>query len=455
LQASGKRREVQVFDTVINGGIIVNADGEKRVDIGISGGRVVALLTPGETVAARTVVDAAGQHLLPGLIDAHAHLREPGLTHKEDFESGTRAAALGGVTTILDMPTDDPWTATAAQLSDKMAMAEGRLHVDVGFQAVISKSYAQIDELLALGPVSLELFTADVPADFMFDTLDAVTEILRRLAGCGTLIGVSPGDQSILAGSASRGRQDDIGAFLAGRPPLAEGGGIARAILAAAESGAPVHVRQVNSKLGVDVWRRLRDMADATVETTPQNLFFTADDYATAGANLKGSPPLRGRDDVDALRQAVSEGLIDIMATDHAPHGKAEKSAPHGRFADIPGGMPGLQTLLPVMLDLVAQGVIDLAGLVRMCSSTPARRFGLGRSKGAIAVGFDADIACVDLRRSHVISHAEQASRAGYTPFDGRRIAGKLTDVFLRGERIVTDGVVALPNRGRVARRTH
>ncbi|NLS04107.1 dihydroorotase family protein [Rhizobium sp. P32RR-XVIII] len=440
-----------MFDTVIIGGIVVNADGERRADIGINDGRIAALFTPGDSPMARSFVDATGRHLLPGLVDAHAHLREPGLTHKEDFESGTRAAALGGVTTILDMPTDDPWTATAAQLSEKIAIAEGRLHVDVGFQAVISKSLEGLDELLKLAPVSLELFTADVPAEFMFDSLDAVTQTLRRLASYNTTIGISPGDQSILLGSASRDRAGDIGAFLSSRPPLAEAGGISRAVLAAAETGARVHVRQINSRLGVETWRRLRDMADVTVETTPQNLFFTAADYAAVGANLKGSPPLRDREDVQALRAALSEGLIDIMATDHAPHSAKEKAAHYAAFADIPGGMPGLQTLLPVMFKLLGERVISPSALVRMCSYAPARRFGLG-SKGSLAVGCDADILFVDLNGSTVISNAEQASRATYTPFDDWRIPGKLTDVFLRGERIVSDGVLALPNRGQVVR---
>ncbi|HEY0125152.1 MAG TPA: dihydroorotase family protein, partial [Rhizobium sp.] len=376
-----------MFDTMILGGTVVNANGQGPADVGIRDGRVAALLAPGETAMARSFIDAGGKQLLPGLVDAHAHLREPGLTRKEDFESGTHAAALGGVTTILDMPTDDPWTATAQQLSDKMASAAGRLNVDVGFQAVVSKNCDRLDDLLALSPVSLELFTADVHADYRFDSLDAVTQLLRRLAGTDTVIGVSPGDQSILEGSGLRERDGSITAFLASRPPLAEAGGIARAVLAAAETGARVHVRQVNSKLGVETWRRLQGMADVTVETTPQNLFFTSEDYKTAGARLKGSPPFRGHDDVAALRHAVAEGLIAIMATDHAPHSPAEKSATYGSFADIPGGMPGLQTLLSVMLDLVAEKLIGLPELVRICAYNPAQRFGLGRSKGSIAVG--------------------------------------------------------------------
>ncbi len=442
-----------MFDTVISGAIIVNADGEVRGDVAICDGRIATILSPGEVVEARSIVNAEGCHLLPGLVDAHVHLREPGLTHKEDFDSGTRTAALGGVTTVLDMPTDDPWTATADHLAAKMEMARERVHVNVGFQAVISRDIDQLSGLLDLRPVSLELFTADVPQAFLFESMDAVSQIVRRLAGSDTLIGVSPGDQSILAGSDLRNRAGDITAFLKSRPPLAEASGVARAILGAAGTNARIHVRQVNSALGISAWRRLRDMADATVETTPQNFFFTAADYEIWGANLKGSPPLRERSDVEALRTALSESLIDIVGTDHAPHSPGEKAARYATFADIPGGMPGLQTLLATMLRLVEDHVIGLSDLVRMCSHNPARRFGLGRSKGAIAAGFDADIVVLDRRRPRRITHAEQASRAAYTPFDGWSVPGTLTRVFLKGQEIVRDGKIISERRGRVVTR--
>ena len=442
-----------MFETLIRGASVVNAEGLSRRDVGIASGKVVALITAGEAAEAGTVIDASGCFLLPGLVDAHAHLREPGLTHKEDFSSGTHAAALGGVTTVLDMPTDEPWTATAEQLADKMAIAEGRLHVDVGLQAVLSRDLSLIPRLLDRAPVSFELFTADVPDAFLFATLDNVAEALKAFAGVDTLIGISPGDQSILAGSTARDRSGTIAAFLDSRPPIAEANGIARALVAAASSEARIHVRQINSELGVETWSRLRGMADASVETTPQNLFFTAQDYETQGANLKASPPLRFAHDVDALRAALSAGLIDIVATDHAPHAPAEKAARYAAFADIPGGMPGLQTLLPTVLRLVEEGLIALPDVVRMCASNPAERFGLGRRKGRIATGHDADILILDPRQSSTIANADQVSRAGYTPFDGWTVQARLTSVFLRGREIVHDGRLAGPAHGKIVTR--
>ncbi|TPI23403.1 dihydroorotase family protein [Mesorhizobium sp. B4-1-1] len=442
-----------MFETLIRGGTVVNADGLGRRDIGIAAGKVAALIAPGEAAEASTLIDASGCLLLPGLVDAHAHLRDPGLTHKEDFSSGTHAAALGGVTTVLDMPTDEPWTATSDQLAGKMAAAEDCIHVDVGLQAVVSRDLSLVPRLLRLAPVSFELFTADVPDTFFFASLDTVAEALKAFAGADTLIGISPGDQSILTGSSERNRSGSIAAFLDSRPPLAEANGIARALVAAASAEARIHVRQINSGLGVETWSRLRGVADASVETTPQNLFFTAQDYEAQGANLKASPPLRSPHDVDALRAALSAGLIDVVATDHAPHAPAEKAAAYAAFADIPGGMPGLQTLLPTVLRLVDEGLIALPDLVRMCASNPAERFGLGRRKGRIAAGYDADLLILDPRQSSTIANADQVSRAGYTPFDGWTVKARLTSVFLRGREIVREGLLVGRARGKIVTR--
>lgn len=436
------------IDMLITGATVVDAGGLSDASVAIGDGRVLALLPPGAAPEARQVIDATGRMLLPGLVDAHAHLREPGLTHKEDFASGTHAAALGGVTTVLDMPTDEPWTATPDQLRHKIALARGRIHVDVGFQVVLRRSLEDLAALAALGPVSFELFTADVPGPFLFATPDAVAEALRRLAGLGITVGVSPGDQSILAASAGRDTSGTIAAFLASRPPLAEANGVARAVLAAAATGARIHVRQVNSALGLDTWTRLRGLADASVETTPQNLSFTADDYGIHGAGLKASPPLRGPADVAALRAALRAGLIDIVGTDHAPHAPEEKARESSAFADIPGGLPGLQTLLACMLRLVGEGVIGLADIARMCADSPSRRFGLGGRKGRIAPGHDADILVLDMAGTSTIRNEDQVSKAGATPFHGWTVPGRLDRVILRGQVIVADGTLVLPSRG-------
>ncbi len=431
-----------MFDLILRGATIVEAGGTLRVDLCVTDGRVAALLDPETPAPARVERRVDGCYLLPGLVDAHVHLRDPGLTHKEDFESGTRAAAAGGVTTLLDMPTDDPWTDSVESYLDKQRLAAGRLHVDVGLQVALRRDAADLRALRALGPVSVEVFTADVPDAYLHDTQSALRHALEGLRPLDILACVSPGDQSLLEAVAQGG----VDAFTASRPPLAEASGIAKAILAAAEVNTRIHIRQSNSALGVATFRRMRDLADVSIETTPQCLLFTAEDYAVLGADIKASPPMRSAGDRDALLAALREGLIDIVATDHAPHTRAEKQAHYDTFADIPGGMPGVQTLLATMLHFVATGDIDLPALVRMCSTNPAQRFGLGSRKGALAKGRDADILVLDPRRPTRVSHAEQLSRAGYTPFDGMQVPGRLTAVFLRGALVYEEGQRVAPS---------
>jgi dihydroorotase len=433
-----------MHDLVLTGGRVVSAEGIAAADIAIEDGCIVEV---GGTGPARRSIDVSGRLLFPGLVDAHVHLREPGLTHKEDFESGTRAAAVGGVTTLLVMPTDDPWTETPTQLLSKMALAEGRIHVDVAFQVVLGREPIDVAELAELGAVSFEVFTADVPEPYRHDGTAALSAALHRLRGLGVQIGVSPGDQSILDATADTG---SIAAFLASRPPLAEAMGIARAILAARDANATVHIRQVNSALGVETLRRMKSLADVSAETTPQNLLFTAEDYIKGGQQLKASPPFRQAEDLAALAAALRDGTVDVVATDHAPHAPDEKARSHARFSEVPGGMAGVQTLLPVMLHLASKGLISVTDIARLCARNPAQRFGLAGRKGRIAEGHDADIVVVDPSQSSVISHAEQLSKAAFTPFAGLGLPYRIETTYLRGIPIFSDGRVNAARAGRV-----
>ena len=445
--------DARPFDFVLRGGTLVEPSRLVRRDIAVRDGRVAAHLPPGMPAAAETELDVTGCYLLPGLVDAHAHLREPGLTHKEDFASGTRAAAAGGVTTILVMPTDEPWTDTAARLRAKTALAGGRLHVDVAFQAAVRRDGTDLRALRNDGAVSFEVFTADVPGEYRHDTLEALADAAGGIAAIDGLIGVSPGDQSLLD-AANAAEAADIAAYCASRPPLAEAAGIARAVLVAADRGGRVHIRQSNSALGIETWRRLRDMADVSIETTVQCLLLTADRYRDLGAAIKASPPFRSERDRLALVAAVRDGTIDMVATDHAPHSPAEKQAPYPRFADIPGGLPGLQTLLPCMLHLVDRGDLGLSDVVRLCALNPAERFGFGGRKGALAIGCDADILVLDPRTASTLTDAEQHSKAGATPFAGLSVPYRLDRVFLRGRLIAGHGSAEVEPSGLVQRPT-
>ena len=438
-----------MHDLLLTGGRIVTSEAIREADIAIADGRIASLHAPGLAVEARRRIDVSGRLLFPGLVDAHVHLREPGLTHKEDFETGTRAAAAGGVTTLLVMPTDDPWTDTPEHLKAKIALAQGRIHADVAFQVVVGREDTDLHVLRDLGAVSFEVFTADVPERYRHDSIAALATALRRLRDTGVRIAVSPGEQSILEATADNG---GIAEFLASRPPLGEAMGIARAILAASDTGTAIHIRQINSALGVETLRRLKSLADVSAETTPQNLLFTTPDYSRLGNIIKASPPFRAAGDVAVLGEALRDGTVDIVATDHAPHAPDEKAKAYGRFSDVPGGMAGVQTLLPVMLHLAAKGVIGLTDIARLCALNPAVRFGLGGRKGAIAAGHDADIVVVNPAGSTVIANEGQHSKAQVTPFAGLSFPYVIEASFLRGETVYQAGTVVAERRGQVLR---
>ncbi len=210
---------------------------------------------------------------------------------------------------------------------------------------------------------------------------------------------------------------------------------IAQAVLAAAATGARVHLRQGNSQLCFEAWRRLRDLADVTIETTPQALLLSVDAYDDPAQRnfLKALPPLRPARDRDAMRAALRDGLIDMIVTDHAPHAYAEKAAHYDDFRDVPSGVPGLQTFLATLLQLVTEGCLDLRGVATLCARNPARRFGLGASKGLLAPGFDADCVVLDPAGSMTVRDADQLSKARYSPFDGLTVPWALRGVYLRG----------------------
>jgi dihydroorotase len=426
-----------MLDLILRGGVIVSPDGLAPGDLAVAGGRIAALLAPGSAATAQREIAVDGCCLLPGLVDAHVHFREPGLTAKEDFASGTRAAIAGGVTTALVMPTDDPWTATPEQLVAKRALAQGRIHADVGLQVVLGREVAEMDRLVELGAVSFELFTADVPPDFRHATTAEIEKAMLAVARAGGLVAVSPDDHAVLEQrlAAAAPGQRDVDAFIASRSPLAEATGIARAVLVAATRGARVHIRQTGSALGIATFRRLKSLADVTVETSPQCLLFDRGTYARFGRLIKASPPLREATDMLTLQAALADGTIDLVASDHAPHSLADKLAPT-EFMDVPGGMPGVQTLLFALLHLVEQKIIGLPDVARLAAETPARRFGLGHRKGRLTPGLDADVVVLDPAGRTTVSDRDQLSKPGYTVFDGLTVPFRLDRVLLRGVEV-------------------
>jgi dihydroorotase len=444
-----------MFDLVISGGLVVGDDSCSIGTICVGDGKVAVIAGPGEKPPGREVIDAAGLIVLPGFVDAHVHFREPGLTHKEDFATGSTAASAGGVTTVMVMPTDDPLTTTPEAFAEKRALAEGRCHVDFALQAGLGTDTTHVAELASLGAISFELFQTGAPAALNIDDPADLLRCFEAVRDAGSVTGVTPGSARLLSLFANRARArfgSTPDAFGAAWPTAAEAIGIAQACLVARLADARIHLRQVSSTDGVMARASLGDWR-ITAEVTPHNLVLDETALERLGPVAKVAPPLRSLRDVASVRTALANGTIDIVATDHAPHTPEEKTAGNGDIWVPPGGFPGLQTWLPLMLRLFAEEVLDYPGIVRTCARRPAEIFGLYPRKGALRVGSDADMVLVDPARPMTIVDADQLSKARRSPFHGLDAPATPVRTIMRGRTIMQDGKVIGKAEGQFLRR--
>jgi dihydroorotase len=440
-----------MLDLVVLNGTIVASSGLAQASLGISGGRVVAIFAHGEAPPARVIIDAQKKMVLPGLVDAHVHFREPGLVHKEDFASGSRAAAAGGVTTVMVMPTDSPMTTTPERFIEKKELAN-KSHIDFALQAGLGPDTHHVRTLADLGAISFEIFMSDLAAPMLTASTSDLIAALAAVRDVAGVAGITPGDDSIVQALTPRERAvggTDPLAFARTRPTIAEAVGLARACLAVNEVGVRAHIRQVSCAASVDVLKHLAPKTLST-EVTPHNLLLTEDAFARQGPVAKVVPPLRPATDLVAVQSALHARMIDIVATDHAPHTPAEKSV--GDIWQAPGGFPGVQTMLPLMLRMVGDGLITYPDLVRICCERPAALFGLAGRKGSLSIGADADLVVVDPERPFTIRNEDQQSKARISPFHGWTAPATPELTMLRGAVIMRNGVPEGVASGRFVR---
>ncbi|KQP83408.1 dihydroorotase [Methylobacterium sp. Leaf113] len=429
------------FDLLLTGGTVVNQDGAHRADLGIRAGRIASI---GDLSGATATEhrDCTGLHLLPGVIDSQVHFREPGLDHKEDLESGSRAAVMGGVTTVFEMPNTNPLTTTAEALADKVARAHHRMHCDFAFWVGGTHENAHlVPELERLpGAAGIKVFVGSSTGSLLVEDDAGVTEILKRTRRRAAF---HAEDEPMLRAQKDWRVPGDPSSHPVWRSPEAALKATQRLVRIARATGARIHILHISTKEEMAYLAEAKDVA--TCEVTPHHLTLDGDEaYARLGTLVQMNPPVRGADHRDGIWHGLSQGVADILGSDHAPHLLEEKAKP---YPDSPSGMTGVQTLVPIMLDHVAAGRLSLSRFVDLTSAGPKRLFGIAR-KGRLAVGYDADVTVVDLKRRETIRNDWIASKCGWTPYDGVTVTGWPVGTLVRGNSVMWDGALTAPSRG-------
>jgi dihydroorotase len=421
------------FDLVIKGGTVVNHAGEGLADIGLRDGRIAEIGLIAERLAGETI-DATGLHILPGVIDTQVHFREPGLEHKEDLESGSRSAVLGGVTAVFEMPNTRPPTTSAEALAAKVAAATERMYCDFAF--FVGATRDNVDELGTLellpGVAGVKVFAGSSTGDLLVDDEETLARILATISRRAAF---HSEDEARLRERIKLQREGDPASHSEWRDAGAALASTERLLRLARRAGKRVHILHVSTGEEMALLALHKDVA--SVEVTPQHLTLAAPDaYAALGTKAQMNPPLRDRYHQERLWWGLSQGVVDVLGSDHAPHTLEEKAKP---YPATPSGMPGVQTLVPVMLDHVSAGRLSLARFVDLTSAGPQRLFGIA-GKGRIAVGYDADFTIVDLKAERVVEDKWIGSKCGWTPFTGRKLRGWPVGTLVRGQLAMWQG---------------
>lgn len=408
--------------------------------MGIKDGRIASIgayLGP-----AREEYDAGSLHVLPGLVDVHVHFREPGMEYKEDFSTGSLAAAAGGVTTVFDMPNTDPPTSTGEALQKKRGLASGRSYVDFGLYGVILQdNEKELDRLHFEGAMGLKLFMGETTGQNPCPDDGAIFAAFRRAAELGMVVGVHAENDPVLQRLKNElkqgGREDPI-AHLESRPPFVEAEAVGRAVTLAEAAGNRLHVHHLSTREGEQIVRLARSRGlPVTCEALISHLLFDDSAYERYGNLIQLNPPIRSREHVEHLWHAIKRGRIDCVATDHAPHSLEEQNQTN--VWEGVGGFIGVETLMPLILDCVARDRLSLDRAVQLCSENPARIYGLYPRKGSLTVGADADFVLVDLAASHLLSNDRLHSKNPLSPYDGWEVRGRPVATYLRGRCIISE----------------
>lgn len=435
------------FDLVLKNGTLVTGERSEKTDIGIQGGKIM-VIGPIDGDEARECVDINGLTVLPGVIDSQVHFREPGLTHKEDLESGSRAAVMGGVTTYFDEPNVDPTTTTQKALEDKIALAAGRSWAHFAFW--VGASTENLDDLAYLEslpgtPGIGEVFMGSSTGPLLVPDDESLTKVLRN--GKMRVAIHAEDEYRLLERKSLLSDTPHVREHPYLRDPESSRLATERILRVSAKTSRPVHILHVSTADELSLIRQAKKAGmGTTCEITPQHLTFNSDDYERLGSKIQMNTPIRDESHRLALWDAVKSGLLDVIGSDHAPHTAEEKAKP---YPASPSGMPGVQTLLPVMLDWHSKGQISLSQIVRMTAENPARLFGI-TNKGFLVEGYDADLAIVDTTSDFEVNQGWLQSKCGWSPYEGRTLQGRPVHTLVSGHFAVRDGALAQRGLGKV-----
>ncbi len=425
----------ETYDLLLKGGTVVNHDGRGLRDVGVKDGRIAAVGDLG-AASAGEVVDCSGLHVLPGVIDTQVHFREPGAMHKEDLAAGSLGAVKGGVTAVFEMPNTKPLTITEEAINDKLTRAAGRMWCDHAFYVGATHGNAEVLAELELLPgiCGVKIFMGASTGDLLVPDDDGVRDVLshgrRRVA-------IHSEDEEILRANAGLAREGDWTSHPEVRSAEAARKCTERLLKIARETGRRIHILHISTADEVPMLAANKDIA--TAEVTPQHLTLEGPEvYERLKGFAQMNPPVRDAAHRQGLWAGVAAGIFDVIGSDHAPHTKEEKAKP---YPQSPSGMPGVQTLVPLLLTHVAEGRLTLERFVDLTSHGANRVFGIA-GKGRLAVGYDADITVVDLNAQRTITHEWMANISGWTPFDGMETKGWPIGTIIRGQRVMWEDEV-------------
>jgi dihydroorotase len=433
------------IDLLITGATVVNHDGEGVRDIAVQGGKIVGIGDLKAQKAAETI-DAKGLHVLPGVIDSQVHFREPGLTHKEDLESGSRAAVAGGVTAVFEMPNTNPLTTTAETLADKVQRARHRMFCDFAF--FVGGTRENIDEIPALerleAAAGIKVFMGSSTGNLLVNDEQSLDRIIATISRRASF---HAEDEARLKARMDQRVPGDPSSHPVWRDEEAAVLATQRLIRLAERHRKRVHVLHISTAAEMDILQHHKEWV--SVEVTPHHLTLAAPEcYEQHGTYVQMNPPVRDARHQARIWAAIADGTVDVLGSDHAPHTREEKD--HAYPASH-SGMTGVQTLVPIMLDHVNAGRLSLQRFVDLTSHGPHRLFGI-RNKGRIAMGYDADFTIVDLKRRETITDRWIESRVGWTPYNGKTVTGWPVGTIVRGRRVMWQGELMGPANGEPVR---